>query len=179
MSVITPAADKLKKLESEILKHNSVTRHQRSTKKEKRFDPTQEIRIMAFQSEMPVPVKISKWKLLICKWIGVKPSYDVYTRGYLFLDPKTLLWPGAVIRTRELGVDIVLIGNVEGNQYMYASTTGTDKPIELFKETRATFIGTTQLPKPQTQKDGKVHKSSKKVTGPQSDTEKSVQKFYK
>jgi hypothetical protein len=169
MTVVTP----LEKLNTQLKKQEVATRFQKSHKKEKLFDPTQEIRIMAFQSEMPVPVKIPKWKLLICKWIGVRPSYDVYTRGYLFLDPKTMLWPGAVIRTRELSVDIVLIGNVEGNQYMYASTTGTDKPHELFKETRATFIGTTQLPKPQAnKKDGKVHKNSKKITSTKTDQEK-------
>jgi len=158
------------KLDKMIKNHKQQQSPQRfkQPKKQTAFDPTQEIRIMKFEADMPVPEKIPKWKQFICKLIKVVPNQKVYTRGYVYLDNKTALWPGAVIRTKEMAIDLVLMGNIDGNKYLYASVTGTDNPGQLYNETRATYVGTTQLSKPQPKQNGNAknkEENSKEVTG--------------
>lgn len=138
-----------------------------------------DIRIIEFSdTDHSIPVKLPRYKRFICWLFKIEPNTKLFTRGYVHIaDAQMKLWPGCIIRTKEHKIDMVLMGNSDGNKYLYASVTGIDDPNKLYKETRATYIGTTELQQPKKNNRGKT---SKKITSSkEGDTEKSVQKIYK
>ena len=107
------------------------------------------IRIIQFEGNSTVPEQLAGWKNWVLKLLKLEANRKVFTRGYIIIDDrKQKLWPGFVMRTEKLGIDIVILGLESGNKYLYASVTAIEYPGELYRETSAIYTMTTTIPQP-------------------------------
>jgi hypothetical protein len=52
------------------------------------------------------------------------------------------------MNTETYGIEVVILGHVEGNKYLYASTTAIEFPGHLYNERNAIYTMTVKIPQP-------------------------------